>query len=289
MAVELSFCVVNTEQRELLLRCLDAIARRAARRSTSRPRCSCSTTPRTTGRRAPRARHPATTEVIALEQRRGKGENDTALLQRARGPLLPAAQRGLRAAARRHGGAARALDADPARRRRRRAAAAPRRRAAAVGVALSDAGHGARRRAVPAPPLHGAEPRRARARGRLGAVGGAARAARARPSEIGWFDPAFFVYSDEVDFCKRLARRRLAHALRARAPPPSITSSSPPARCPSGASSSSRATATATCASTTRRPRRWAVRLADGVDLRGARGRRGRRCPATTRAATGAT
>ena len=23
--------------------------------------------------------------------------------------------------------------------------------------------------------------------------------------EIGWFDPAFFVYSDEVDFCKRLA------------------------------------------------------------------------------------
>ena len=26
MAVELSFCVVNTEQRELLVRCLDAIA-----------------------------------------------------------------------------------------------------------------------------------------------------------------------------------------------------------------------------------------------------------------------
>ena len=23
--------------------------------------------------------------------------------------------------------------------------------------------------------------------------------------EIGWFDPQFFVYSDEVDFCKRLA------------------------------------------------------------------------------------
>ena len=26
MAVELSFCIVNTEQRELLVRCLDAIA-----------------------------------------------------------------------------------------------------------------------------------------------------------------------------------------------------------------------------------------------------------------------
>ena len=23
--------------------------------------------------------------------------------------------------------------------------------------------------------------------------------------EVGWLDPAFFVYSDEVDFCKRLA------------------------------------------------------------------------------------
>src|SRR6185436_2913407 len=30
-------------------------------------------------------RHPAVTDVIALHQRRGKGENDTALLQRARG------------------------------------------------------------------------------------------------------------------------------------------------------------------------------------------------------------
>jgi N-acetylglucosaminyl-diphospho-decaprenol L-rhamnosyltransferase len=27
---------------------------------------------------------------------------------------------------------------------------------------------------------------------------------RAAAEQIGWFDPAFFVYSDEVDFCKRL-------------------------------------------------------------------------------------
>ena len=27
---------------------------------------------------------------------------------------------------------------------------------------------------------------------------------RSAAEEIGWFDPAFFVYSDEVDFCKRL-------------------------------------------------------------------------------------
>ena len=32
---------------------------------------------------------------------------------------------------------------------------------------------------------------------------------------IGWLDPAFFVYSDEVDFCKRLRRRRLDRAVRA--------------------------------------------------------------------------
>ena len=33
--------------------------------------------------------------------------------------------------------------------------------------------------------------------------------------EIEWFDPAFFVYSDEVDFCRRLRDAGLAHALRA--------------------------------------------------------------------------
>ena len=27
---------------------------------------------------------------------------------------------------------------------------------------------------------------------------------RSAAAEIGWFDPAFFVYSDEVDFCRRL-------------------------------------------------------------------------------------
>ena len=78
--------------------------------------------------------------------------------------------------------------------------------------------------------------------------------------EIGWFDPAFFVYSDEVDFCKRLRDagwRRCTCRRRTR----STTSSSRPARCPSGGSSSSRATATATCASTTRRAPRRSVRV----------------------------
>ena len=45
--------------------------------------------------------------------------------------------------------------------------------------------------------------RRIRARG-LDAVERDARAPRARPSEVGYLDPDFFVYSDETDFCKRL-------------------------------------------------------------------------------------
>ena len=177
MAVELSYCVVNTEARELLLRCLDAIAAEQATLAyetevlvldnASRRRLRQRGAPPPGERRGHRAR---------AAPRQGR-ERLRAAAARARAPL-PAAQRGLRAAARRHAGAARRARRRPGRRRRGRTAAAPRRRAAAVGVALSDAAHGARRRAVPAPPLHRAEPRRAHARGRLGAVGGAARAAR---------------------------------------------------------------------------------------------------------------
>src|SRR6476661_2835852 len=84
VAVELSFCVVNTEQRELLVHCLDAIAAERA------------TLPFTTevlvldnasgdGSAAAARRHAVAPEVIALDRRAGKGENDTALLKRARG------------------------------------------------------------------------------------------------------------------------------------------------------------------------------------------------------------
>src|SRR5919197_1553240 len=91
VAVELSFCVVNTDQRELLLRCLDAIA-------AERERLDCEP------------------EVIALERRRGKGENDTALLKRATGryalllnedsELRPGAVKALRDALEAHADAA---------------------------------------------------------------------------------------------------------------------------------------------------------------------------------------
>ena len=70
MAVEVSFCVVNTEQRELLLRCLDAIA-------SERDALPFQTevlvldNASTDGSAVAARRHPVVTEVIALRQRRG--------------------------------------------------------------------------------------------------------------------------------------------------------------------------------------------------------------------------
>src|SRR4051794_13142275 len=84
LGVEVSFCVVNTDQRELLVHCLDAIA-------AERERLTCTTevlvldNASTDGSAGAARHHPTVTEVVALEQRRGKGENDSHLLQRARG------------------------------------------------------------------------------------------------------------------------------------------------------------------------------------------------------------
>src|ERR671916_261090 len=79
MAVELSYCVVNTEQRQLLRYCLDAIARERAAVPFETEVLVLDNASRDGSAGAARA-HGATTEVIALEQRRGKGENDTTLL-----------------------------------------------------------------------------------------------------------------------------------------------------------------------------------------------------------------
>src|SRR4051812_12503719 len=84
MPVELSFCVVNTEQRQLLRYCLDAIARERAAVPFETEVIVLDNASRDGSSGAARA-HGATTSVIALEQRRSKGENDTTLLQRAVG------------------------------------------------------------------------------------------------------------------------------------------------------------------------------------------------------------
>lgn len=82
--IELSYCVVNTSQRELLLRGLDAIERE---RETLP--FSCEVLVLDNGSRDGSAEaahaHAAVDEVIALGERRGKGVNDSDLLRRARG------------------------------------------------------------------------------------------------------------------------------------------------------------------------------------------------------------
>jgi N-acetylglucosaminyl-diphospho-decaprenol L-rhamnosyltransferase len=202
VAVEVSFCVVNTEQRELLLRCLHAIAaERAALPFDSEVLVLDNAS--ADGSAAAARHHATVTEVIALRQRRGKGENDTALLQRARGrfALLLNEDSELRP------GAVAALHE----------ALTERPQAAAAGARLlrpdGTLQPSAWRFPTPVTALVGAvflhrrltvqsrgETTREVDWAQSAALLVRVEAARA----IGYFDPAFFVYSDEVDFCKRL-------------------------------------------------------------------------------------
>jgi N-acetylglucosaminyl-diphospho-decaprenol L-rhamnosyltransferase len=84
MTVELSYCVVNTEHRQLLSYCLDAIARERATVDFETETLVLDNASRDGSAEAARA-HDVTTEVIALDRRRGHGENATDLLRRARG------------------------------------------------------------------------------------------------------------------------------------------------------------------------------------------------------------
>src|SRR5436305_2767730 len=83
-AVEISYCVVNAGQRELLVRCLEAIA---AEQATVGFETEVLVLDNASGDGSAGAarRHPVTSELVALTRRRGKGENDSDLLQRAHG------------------------------------------------------------------------------------------------------------------------------------------------------------------------------------------------------------
>src|SRR5437879_5736819 len=81
---ELSFCVVNTSQRELLLRGLDAIARERAALPFASEVLVLDNGSRDGSAEAAEA-HAAVDELIAIPQRRGKALNDSELLMRARG------------------------------------------------------------------------------------------------------------------------------------------------------------------------------------------------------------
>jgi GT2 family glycosyltransferase len=214
--MELSYCVVNTNGREHLLACLDAIERThppgVERELIVLDNCSDDGSAVAVEANRPEVR------LIALDRRAGKAENDSTLLREARGRLClllnedSELQEGAVAAL------IDALDADP--------------RAAVAGAQLltSEGAPTASAWRLPGLPaalagalfLHraftvqsgGRRPRR------VGWVQSSAMLVRrAAATEVGYLDPGFFVYSDETDFCRRLrdAGWRVLHVPAARA------------------------------------------------------------------------
>jgi N-acetylglucosaminyl-diphospho-decaprenol L-rhamnosyltransferase len=202
VAPTLSYCVVNTDGREHLLACLDAIER------TRPPGLECEVLVLDNASRdgsadAVRARG-GEVRLIALERRAGKAANDSTLLREARGrhclllnedsELRPGAAAALVAA----------LDADP--------------RAGAAGARLLDSGG----RPVPCAwrfpgvgtALAGAlflhrlltvQSKGDETRPVDWAQSSALLVRREAAAQVGYLDPDFFVYYDECDFCRRLA------------------------------------------------------------------------------------
>jgi GT2 family glycosyltransferase len=196
--VLISYCVVNTDGRELLMRCLDAIE--ATHPDGLERELLVLDNASDDGSAAAVRARGGDVRLIELDRRAGKAENDSTLLREARGEyalllnedseLQPGAVAALVAAldADPRAGAAAAQLLDPAGRPRPTAWRAP-------GVATALAA---------ALMLH-----RLLVVQRGGRVGWAQSSAmlvrRAAAEEVGYLDPQFFVYSDETDFCKRLA------------------------------------------------------------------------------------
>src|SRR5919197_278284 len=84
MDVELSYCVVNTDQRQLLSYCLDAIARERATVDFATETLVLDNASWDGSAEAARA-NPTTDDVIAVDRRHERGEAASQLLQHARG------------------------------------------------------------------------------------------------------------------------------------------------------------------------------------------------------------
>jgi N-acetylglucosaminyl-diphospho-decaprenol L-rhamnosyltransferase len=201
--VDVSYCVVNTEGREVLMACLDAIGRERVAVSFTTELLVLDNGSDDGSAQAVAGRRDQPLELIALAQRRGKAENDSELMRRARGryclllnedaELRPGATAQLRAALEADAGAATAGAA------LLRADLSPQPSAwrfPSVGTALAGAVFAHRRYTVQST---GTAPRRVD-----WAQSAALMVRRSAAEAVGYMDPAFFVYSDEVDFQKRL-------------------------------------------------------------------------------------
>jgi N-acetylglucosaminyl-diphospho-decaprenol L-rhamnosyltransferase len=200
--VELSFCVVNTEQRALLRYCLDSIGREQATLDFETEVLVLDNASQDGSADAAR-RHPATTEVIALPQRQGKAANDSLLLQRARGrfclllnedsELEPGAVVALYDALNgdEHAGAAGAMLVRPDGQQQPSAWRFPSAWTALLSALWLHKRFVVQSRGDTVQPVDWVQ-------------SAAMLVRRSAAEEIGFFDTDFFVYSDEVDFCKRL-------------------------------------------------------------------------------------
>jgi N-acetylglucosaminyl-diphospho-decaprenol L-rhamnosyltransferase len=200
--IELSYCVVNTSQRDLLVRGLDAIARERERLPFAAEVLVLDNGSRDGSARAAHD-HPTVDETIALGHRRGKGLNDSDLLRRARGryalllnedsELLPGAS----------------LELWQALQERPRAACAGARLLRPDGSAQPSAW----RFPTPLTALAGAffthrlltvQSKGPRTRYVDWCQSAALLVRSEAAREVDYLDPDFFVYSDEVDFARRL-------------------------------------------------------------------------------------
>jgi N-acetylglucosaminyl-diphospho-decaprenol L-rhamnosyltransferase len=220
--IELSYCIVNTSQRELMLRGLDALARERIQLPFASEVLVLDNGSRDGSAQAARE-HAAVDEVIALEQRRGKAINDSELLRRARGryalllnedsELLPGATLALHEELERHPDAA---CAGAKLSRPRTGIAAPEQAAQSTGPDTRRDGLEqacAWRFPTPLTALAGAlflqraytvQSKGGRTREVDWCQSSALLVRREAAMRIDYLDPDFFVYSDEVDFARRL-------------------------------------------------------------------------------------
>jgi N-acetylglucosaminyl-diphospho-decaprenol L-rhamnosyltransferase len=199
--VLLSYCVVNTNGRELLLACLEAIRR------TTPPDLEHEVivldNASDDGSAEAVRRADGDVRLIALEQRAGKAANDSRLLQESRGEfclllnedseLQPGAVAALIGALRmdKHAGAAGAQLLAPDGDEVPCAWRLPSVATALAGAVFLHRSYTVESGGTATRPV--------------GWVQSSAMLVRRRAAQqVGWFDPDFFVYSDETDFCKRL-------------------------------------------------------------------------------------